>query len=105
MNAELKQKWLAALRSGEYKQCRTSLRKQDNSFCCLGVLYDVSGTSWEPRQDFGDYISSDGEVVFLSEEMLAATGISQDEQNILWRMNDRDRASFSEIADYIEQHL
>jgi hypothetical protein len=42
MNPELKQKWLAALRSGEYKQARGYL-KTEFGYCCLGVLCDVSG--------------------------------------------------------------
>ncbi len=40
MNPEIKQKWLNALRSGEYPQGRNSLRNI-NGFCCLGVLCDI----------------------------------------------------------------
>lgn len=40
MNPEIKAKWIAALRSGDYKQGRNQLRKQD-SFCCLGVLCNL----------------------------------------------------------------
>ena len=40
MNPEIKAKWLAALRSGEYKQGQGTLRCGD-SFCCLGVLSDL----------------------------------------------------------------
>lgn len=41
MNKELKTKWIAALRSGEYKQGTNVLRDEDNRFCCLGVLCDL----------------------------------------------------------------
>ena len=37
---ELKDKWLEALRSGEYSQTTETL-KDENGFCCLGVLCDV----------------------------------------------------------------
>lgn len=41
--------WMKALRSGEYKQTEGRLRR-DNSFCYLGVLYDLAvkdgGTPW-----------------------------------------------------------
>ena len=41
MNQEIKQKWLAALRSGEYEQGTQTLRSFDNKFCCMGVLCDL----------------------------------------------------------------
>lgn len=41
MNEEIKAKWIAALRSGEYEQGRSSLRPSSNSYCCLGVLCDL----------------------------------------------------------------
>ena len=40
MNPEIKAKWVAALRSGEYKQAKGQLRI-GNSFCCLGVLCNL----------------------------------------------------------------
>ena len=40
MKTEIKEKWLTALRSGNYKQTKGTLRK-NNSFCCLGVLCDI----------------------------------------------------------------
>lgn len=43
MKAEVKEKWVAALRSGEYQQAHGMLRNVDeNSFCCLGVLCDLA---------------------------------------------------------------
>ena len=40
MNQEVKEKWVAALRSGEYKQTKQTLHDK-NGFCCLGVLCDL----------------------------------------------------------------
>ena len=40
MNPEIKSKWVAALRSGKYKQTKNVLRNRD-SFCCLGVLCNL----------------------------------------------------------------
>jgi hypothetical protein len=40
MKAEIKAKWVAALRSGEYKQGREALRHGEY-FCCLGVLCNL----------------------------------------------------------------
>jgi hypothetical protein len=40
MNTEIKQKWIDALRSGDYQQGTGRLRSNDG-FCCLGVLCDL----------------------------------------------------------------
>jgi hypothetical protein len=40
VNQEIKKLWVAALRSGEYKQAIGMLRRGD-SFCCLGVLCNL----------------------------------------------------------------
>lgn len=44
-DAELAQKWLAALRSGEYTQGRDRLRTLNSEFCCLGVACDIADSS------------------------------------------------------------
>jgi len=51
MNEQIKQKWVNALRSGEYEQCESNLHK-NKGFCCLGVLTDIyiqehPGCSWK----------------------------------------------------------
>lgn len=48
MKKEIADKWVAALRSGDYKQGEGTLRftndgTKETSFCCLGVLCDISG--------------------------------------------------------------
>lgn len=42
MNKEIGQEWVAALRSGEYKQGKGFLNINDNEFCCLGVLCELA---------------------------------------------------------------
>ncbi len=41
MNPEIRARWVAALRSGEYEQGTNRLRQGDQ-FCCLGVLCDLA---------------------------------------------------------------
>ena len=41
MNTEIKARWTAALRSGEYPQAEGRLRATEG-FCCLGVLCDLA---------------------------------------------------------------
>lgn len=48
LKPERKAEWLAALRSGEYKQVTGALRKEAG-FCCLGVQCDLSKVAdWRP---------------------------------------------------------
>lgn len=43
MDPEVKAAWTAALRSGDYKQCREQLHEADSDqYCCLGVLCDLA---------------------------------------------------------------
>jgi len=52
MNAEVKQKWIDALRSGNYEQGSERLRSV-TGYCCLGVLCDLyaqeHNVEWEFR--------------------------------------------------------
>lgn len=46
MKKDIKDKWIAALRSGEYDQTKGVLRREDDegraSYCCLGVLCELA---------------------------------------------------------------
>lgn len=104
MDAEFKQKWVAALRSGEYQQGEGFLLK-DDTYCCLGVACRVVGYSEEQifnkqyiPPDF-DYLPNELKGVYLS------TGEPQNELEILIKMNDQDYYDFNKIADYIEKNL
>lgn len=56
MNKDIKQEWVDALRSGEYKQTKGNLRT-DSGFCCLGVLCDLYAkhkpACWKPSDCTG----------------------------------------------------
>lgn len=51
-----RKKWVEALRSGKYKQCKNKLRKTDLEVirhCCLGVACDISGLGkWASNNSF-----------------------------------------------------
>jgi len=57
MKQHIKEKWLNALRSGEYLQGKDSLQPAPNSFCCLGVLCDIAIK--EGAVNNGQWIESD----------------------------------------------
>lgn len=51
--------WVAALRSGKYKQGTRYLRNCNDTYCCLGVLLDIEGVQWEPANQSNAYYAMD----------------------------------------------
>lgn len=104
MDRQLKQKWIEALRSGEYQQGRYSFELND-AFCCLGVLCKVAGqpTMIDPDGS-GEYADN---YDFIRIVIPSVSTVSR-----LEAMNDgsgdefeNNRQSFAQIADYIENTL
>lgn len=105
MNAELKAKWIEALRGGKYEQGQSFLR-YEGKFCCLGVLCDiVDPDGWDTN---GSHIG--GANSFPDRTVLRICNVSEDsgeKEHPLWPlayMNDSGK-SFAEIADFIEANL
>jgi hypothetical protein len=121
-NRELFQKWINALRSGEYKQTRQSLH-DDKGYCCLGVLCDVASKENKYNMAIDEY-----DFEFITEEMRSTTlssdldgfksviGLTDDEELKLIHMNDgydpdiattvlEKQKDFNQIADYIENKI
>lgn len=124
MNPEVKEKWLAALRSGDYRQGTLRLRWKStaatpDTFCCLGVLTDLyhketGKGEWQVGSANDGYIFKDGEQMDVSGPTPRAcywAGINPDDTNNasvigrLMGMNDHDRKNFNQIADWIEGNL
>lgn len=121
MPAELKTKWLEALRSGEYKQGRGFLyHPATDSYCCLGVLKEVSDGDLKktfrsvyreggclPTVPTSDWYETHGIKGFKS----VIPGYWSGEQALtsmndgLVSVNRADSKSFSEIADWIEENV
>lgn len=104
MNPELKSEWVAALRSGKYRQarghiCASSSRLDSFGFCCLGVLLSV-----HQRRTPGQPVFQTPNVYAYVEETLLQTEqfVAVDK---LVSMNDAQRKSFAEIADWVEENL
>lgn len=101
--------WVEVLHSGKYQQVSGVLRTKENRFCVWGVACDLVNPSlWDLQAGRSFYrYSSDGffTKMFPPEEIYKDHfGLNEDETSILMDMNDAGR-SFSEIADYIEDHL
>jgi len=128
MNADLKPKWLAALRSGEYTQGQRWL-KRGGRYCCLGVLCDIMPEiGWEDEFEglsAGQRAFDRGNTMRTSTSALPGAHIQKlagldrdvddrlhrDPQVTLVQMNDGSHIyngnaqSFEQIADWIEENL
>lgn len=110
MKREVRDRWVAALRSGEYAQGRYGLCDSQGRYCCLGVLNDVMGNKYISEGGGSrSYLDSNlvapiyysgTNVIWLEKQGLGAEDIP-----VLIKMNDVDGASFSEIADWIEENM
>jgi hypothetical protein len=117
MNPEIKAKWVAALRSGEYKQGKERLYSPSQGYCCLGVLTDlyskeVLGIPYLGEDDLKKY----GED-YLCDEVMAWAGLPNSDPEVdeslviingvppsLSQLNDAG-FTFNDIADIIEEKL
>ena len=112
MIEQVKQKWLSALRSGDYQQTRSYLRNEDG-FCCLGVLCDLYGkehnVEWNLANSGINYEFQD-EPECLPPSVVEWAGVVGTDPVIgngeafLSQLNDTGY-TFNEIADLIEKHL
>lgn len=109
-------KWIRALRSGDYEQGTSKLRRKEDSFCCLGVACDVvqpdgwanyeaersynpeDWTDWGHELGEGSESSSYGPITKLSREGLKLFRVASRGQQRLMNLNDSGGASFKTIA-------
>lgn len=108
MNIENVKKWVAALRSGKYKQCR-NLLYDGVGYCCLGVVCDLAGIIPEKIETSkGYYYQFDGSTTKLPIAAQKWLGTDQQSPHIgettAIALNDVDLRSFNRIADEIEKH-
>ena len=99
--AEVYRLWIEALRSGKYPQTIYQLER-DGKFCGLGVLCDLARADGGPGWRDGLYRVTDYQLPY---QMSRFMGLTKGDQNRLSDLNDKSRATFAQIADYIEQRI
>ena len=115
------QKWIAALRSGKYKQTTDHLRT-DEGFCCLGVGCDISGLGkWKIEHHYEDMNvysydivdSHDKGLDVLPPTVMEWLGVRDNivryDKSSKWKrdlpnLNDNIGVDFNKIADVIEKN-
>lgn len=111
----IREAWVSALNSGEYRQARGALHKKGHGregFCCLGVLCELAvqakvippatKDAYSKEFEYKGYSST------LPKEVVAWAGLSDSSGSIIGRetslviLNDESRKSFKAIAKIIE---
>lgn len=103
MNKKQAQKWIDALRSGEYKQGKGTLQNK-LGYCCLGVLCKIS-IPLEKQDLLRGYLYG-GVPRHQSNALQWIRDVNFDMAdkagNSFSRLNDIEDATFDEIADMIQ---
>ena len=121
MNPQVKEKWVNALRSGDYSQNTDGRLRNQNGFCCLGVLCDLyakeNDKEWDDNQYFEYYLFED-HYEFPPESVIEWAGLSCENPEVkivsgiehystvetLACLND-SAVTFNEIANLISSQL
>lgn len=106
MRTDIKQAWIAELKSGNYTQGRGRLKDCTGAYCCLGVFVEVIQRDFpelaaphaiDYEREGYDNLHIDGLAASLPEKLWKAAQANED-QAVYWHMNDTDQKTFSEIA-------
>lgn len=99
---EFRAEWLKNLRSGEFSQVRSSLVTMEGS-CCLGVAARMlSPENATIREIKNVHVTN---TVQQYGHVRKALGFGPCEINTLVELNDEKCFTFSQIADYVEDHF
>jgi hypothetical protein len=104
VDQEIKTRWVEALRSGRYQQVTGKLRTEEG-YCCLGVLcvaaeLSISSDGFHVEEDYEDEDYDEDGYAPLN-ALVGGKSIVK----ALYGLNDDERKTFPEIADYIEANL
>jgi hypothetical protein len=123
-DSEMKEKWLQALRSGDYKKgnsylCRKNLTKKGFSYCCLGVLAEINGHLYFRKEECGvnewpykttnmnddeDWAETTLIMTNKGKSGYIMYGISGKDHSNLIEIND-NAETFGEAIHYIEENM
>lgn len=106
IDTDLRDRWIAALESGEYQQAdgrlrRASLHGDGDAYCCLGVLCNLlDPNAWDATED-GFQVWGDEKSIFIPPvEALARVGLDEGIAGDLATRNDGGD-TFREIAQIL----
>lgn len=102
---EFAEKWIQALRSGNYKRGRGRLYNESkNNYCCLGVACSILGVEDNLLNEYSatsDICIRDLELEKVFPEELTDSNLMGE----LIVLNDLEMYSFDKISDWIEKNV
>lgn len=109
----IRDEWIPALRSGNYKQGCLVLRDHDDKFCCLGVACDLLEVRLNLKvSSRDDYITYDNQLSLLPQTVSDFLSMSRDgayfneERDRESLAGDNDRGmSFDQITDILFEYF
>jgi hypothetical protein len=112
MKKKIAFRWIAALRSGLYKQGQGKLRNKKNEFCCLGVLCNLHAQDHPKiaakQKKKSKYCGAD---IYLPSKVQDWAGLRTSDGNpegfpnySLTTLNDTLKYDFELIANYIKDN-
>ena len=115
MTPELKEKWIEALRSGDFPKGKSTLLNDQGQYCCLGVLCEIHDEVDKVEKFFGNFGKiknlffhkdhpDDWNTVFLPYSVREKVGISVPDMHKVAEINDISD-DFSNAITYIEENL
>lgn len=119
MPKRLKNKWVKALRSGEYGQTQGTLCDGNGNFCCLGVLEHIvldgkvehypgrhTGYKGLPSRTFYDYADIEVKGYTLADDKTLWHLVSMNDAiKDLPSGREKPANNFKTIADWIEENV
>ena len=100
------ERWLAALRSGEYRQTHSGFLRDPVGYCPLGVAAEVAGVGEWKRHREGESVFFDFHVdPDLPEEhksLVGLYGLTKAQCAEITRLNDIEEMTLNQIADHID---
>jgi len=119
MDPKVKEKWIKALRSGEYEQGTHALKTKEGdkvTYCCLGVLCEIyreeNGKRWgKPTNQYPTFMK---EMSVLPKKVMEWAGLDTPTGEITYKngkftalinLNDEEGKSFKQIANVIEKYF
>lgn len=101
MERDVKESWVAALRSDIYGQTQQRLRSMNN-YCCLGVLCDLlHPEGWRSSNEGWEHSYNQS---MPGAAVMEESGLGDGDADMLAQMND-DGFTFEDIAAWIEENL
>jgi hypothetical protein len=110
MKARIKEMWLAALRSGQYKQAQNTL-SDGKGFCCLGVLCNIhaleTGTPWRQFKKAVEpcYMGSKTFLPVTVQKWAGLNGTDPSAGGVLLSQRNDIGDTFKQISKLIEKGL